>query len=342
MFKTISLVFLVLLLAIIVNPVYANPDLKETADPLELFSDATDDELIVFAIPSYYRLNWSSAKNLLVSTGKSYTKPYKGEHSKRAIGHVFIMLRSSSIDSPILTGMAPEDSEENKELLIKHGYGLGVLGADNLGTFEEAEKLAYEGITRLKMGTVAYMRFLLSPSTSKRLVQFYREYEQQGQNLHYGGANRPRYGEGGGCSAFGVSFIDVAGLMKDEYAKNWMVNINIPLKFYGGPLTGNKISFGKFVGQNIFKSRWAKADEPHIAFSIWDPTLINKWINATYEKESSNPSGQYTIEMSGKAKGLIFDGRNIATPEEPMFFDPADSPNTYGRQGGLYHGCDDQ
>ena len=331
--------FVLLLVTLVfgIRPLQAESTVPVGDELLKFFPQLTDDELVIFAIPSYFKLNWSTPRELLVSTAKSYTKPFNGDHSRRSIGHVFMMLKSSGADEVVLTGMRAKDGEENKQLFIRHAYGLGILGADNLGEFEEASVLAAESKIRFKEGTMAYMRFLLSPETSHRLYEFYKGYDEQDQELHYGGANRPLYGEGGGCSAFGVSFVETAGLMLDEYENNWKVNVNIPKEYYGGPLTGNKVKFRKFVGSNIFKSRWANEDEEHIAFSIWDPSLMHKWIHKVYDEESASPSGQYATEQTGKAKGLVFDGRSVQTPQGPMFFDPADCPNTYGRQGGLYN-----
>mgnify|MGYP001595112981 CR=1 FL=1 len=305
---------------------------------IDVMQEGSDDELVLFTVPSYCELDWSSPKALLISATKSYATPQFRSYSKRAIGHVFILLRSSSAEYDVLTGMVTGQEDELKTLALEKGYGLGVLGADVKGKLEEKEKLEVETNDRLARGTLAYIRFKLSQETSKRLFDYYEMYRDRGHCNHYGGANRPRYSEGGGCSAFGVSFLEVAGLMTMDYESNWQVEVNIPEKHYGGPLTGKNVPFSDVVVDNWKDSKWAVDDEAHINLKMWDPSLIYKWILAQHARELKDGTPYYLAVTFGKAKGLVVDCRQMPTPTEPVFLDVCKAPNPYGRQPGLYPG----
>ena len=47
-------------------------------------------------------------------------------------------------------------------------------------------------------------------------MEYFHEYRDRGYAQNYGLPLRPRYGEGAGCSAFAVSFLDVAGLLASD------------------------------------------------------------------------------------------------------------------------------
>lgn len=292
-------------------------------------------QLTVYTIPSPWGMDWSSPRALALR-GLSNQLGVRHIGHKHAIGHVFVGLRDPSLAHEVLTGMTTESQTEEIELAKDLGYGLGVMGADMLGKFDPAEKLQGELDMRYETGLVSYLRVLLSPENGARVARFFLEYQARGLHRHYGGANRPRYGEGAGCSAFGVAFLDVAGLLEPEYEARWKVVLRVPERLYGGPRTGHEIPLRRVMAWG----RWAREDEPHVKTVMWDPSMIYDWVQERWQEEHEVPSERWIPELRGRARGLVVDARDRPAPAEPLWLQ--DQPGTvhpFGRQSGTHNRC---
>lgn len=286
------------------------------------------DQLTVYAIPAPRPIKWGTPRRLaLRALGNMIA--FEHRDYPHPIGHVFVHLRSSSTGRDLMTGMTSRSPTEDRDLILKDDYGLGVLGADMMGRLEETEELQEEIQVRARSGLIARMRFLISPEASARLIQFLDQYAAQGDDDHYGGANRPRYAEGGGCSAFGIAFMQLAGLMQPDF-ESWRVDFRVPKRLYGGPLNGVRAPMSRVIWEG---RRWANEDEPHVASMFWDPTRMYQWIRRTYRDEQDEPTGRWTTELEEEMRGLTVDARSAPVPSDTIWLeDPAGSANPYGRQ----------
>lgn len=292
------------------------------------------DELVFYTIPSPHGMDWTSPFRLGLISGAFNQITFKEGDKKHLIGHNFISLNRRD-GRRQLRGMTTTSQEEETDLVLKHGYGLGILFADLMGKFDDPEHIQAELDYRYEKGLVSRIRFLLSPSTAERLQRFLDEYTARGCQEHYGGANRARYGEGGGCSPFATAFLDLAGLWTDEYARAWVIDLNLPLEHCGGPAFGRRV--------NAFKTlatikRWARDDEPHAKISMIDPTLMFRWIENTWKKEFRQASGEWMLEKDRGSLCLVKDCRNVPTPTDPIWREP-DGDNPW-RQHGYRYGKD--
>lgn len=300
----------------------ASPLRAETSPP------AWGDQLTLYVIPAPRTVDWRRPRTLALSALGNQIAFEHRDH-KHSIGHVFVHLTSSLAGRDVMTGMSNRVATEDRDLILEDGYGMGVLGADMMGELEDGADLAAEIEQRAASGLMASMRFLLSPEAAARMVQFLDEYRAQGLDDHYGGANRPRYREGGGCSAFAMAFLELGGLVLPEY-QDWRVDFRVPLAFYGGPLTGLRASFRRILLEG---SRWAREDEPHVDSMFWDPTRMFRWIDRTWKAEAKAPTGAYALEQRQELRGLVRDARGVAVPDEPIWLeDPPGQSNPYGRQ----------
>ncbi len=306
---------------------YKESSLHHTSVPLKPVTEGA--ELFVYTIPCPHGTDWSSPRSLLKSG--IFNQVSIKDPKKHAIGHMFIRLRIPGRPD-VITGMTTLSQTEEKDLVLKHGYCLGVLTADLVGKFDDSKKLEDELVQRFPSGLVSYVRFLLHPDTGKRLQEYFQEYSDRKCFEHYGGVNRPRYGEGGGCSAFAVSFIEAAGLMDEEFLKNWYVEVRAPMASLGGPVFGKRVAASKILGL----SRWARENEPHVLLPMWDPTLAYRWIVDTWKRELKNPSGMYLLEKTDRTLAIVVDARHIPPPGEPVWLE---GENPY-RQHGLRFGPD--
>ncbi len=310
-------------------------------DPLQRLPDH-DDELTLYTLPAVGELDWESPASLLATALKNVFKPAAGGY-KRRIGHMFVHLKTRTYGRDEWVGMTTADDGEAVRLVEDKRYGLGVLTADQLGKLDDPARLKQELAFRETTGEFAFLRILLSKPLAKRLVDYLDGIKQRGADLHYGGANRPRHGEGGGCAPFAVSFLAVAGLIEREYLvdapgqKAWKFEVGIPPEYFGGPLSGRRVDkFEVAFGRH----GWLKPEDPRaIRHIVWEPTRITKWIHAQYDREMRSPSRKWRFELRDRAKGLGLDARNRQPPRGPIFLGtPSGGPDhPFGRQSGEYH-----
>jgi hypothetical protein len=287
----------------------------------------------VWAAPAPYGQDWSSPRELL----KGFLGNELALHDwggKLSMGHLFMNLRTPETGpAGIWTGMSDGGEDEEQALVLSHGYGLGVMGADQAGRLDTAPELQELVAKRTATGRIAAMRVLLPEATGARLKRFLDEFEAAGDDQHYGGANRPRYGEGGGCGQFAAAMLELAGVFEPEVDDAWRVEVRIPLDLYGGPLTGRRVS----ILDVFLEGRWAEPDEPHVPAVIWeDPTRAFEWMGRQVERVRAGRPGleDWRVERRGEAWGLVRDARDAPTPTDPIWRDPGPGPHPYGRQPG--------
>lgn len=269
-------------------------------------------EFTLYSMPSPREIDWKSPAGLARSAvlNRLTTRHLKHKH---AIGHVFIGL--SDGETEILTGSVPDVNNTSNDKVLKEKYALGILFTDIEGRLEDTADLQAELTDRYKSGRIGFIRFKLSEEMFRRLSSYLTQYRARGYGKIYNGLNRPREGLGAGCSAFGVAFLEIAGLMHPQWKQAWPIRVRIPLDLIGGPLTGNKVPLQKI----LFRTNWAKETEPHRVLELYEPYYIWAWIQKTWKAEKERPSGNVQLDQRGKALGLVYDCRHCLVPTEPIF-----------------------
>lgn len=266
-------------------------------------------ELILFFYPSP-GLNWRNPKGLTWTTARNTLlgRP-------RSIGHVSIMVRSE--EDYFLTGMTHLEKKEGQAEVLLKGYGLGILLHNFKGALETREALVPELISRSgKPGWLSYLRITTNEKINNRLREYVNSYRENRYDAFYGMNNRPLHGEGSGCSAFAASFLETAGILREEFANEWTREFNIPLGLVGGPATNKKVSLMDII---LSENRWAHENEPHEKGFFWDPDLMHAWLLRTYEREIKNPTGEYKPEMWHQAPGLELTATGHTPPTGKIF-----------------------
>jgi len=282
-------------------------------------------ELTIYVIPSKVKYDWGSPRTLFKSYFRNCIRNIFNKESY-LLGHAFIELRTPLSSGRIFTGMRSASRKEQKNMVLKEHYGLSILGADTEGKLETCTDLENKVKKFSRKGQLAFMTFLISDEATKRLLQFFQSYKAGidsncSHGARYGGAFWPRYnGEGAGCSAFAVSFLDLAGLLKEEFDE-WMVKINIPMDLIGGPYNHNQAV--RFSDIKKRKS-WAESDESAVVnyepFEIYDPTLMYEWIQEKWEEQNSWNDLSLTPLLLNQARGIRIDSRNQPLPDEESIF----------------------
>ncbi len=280
-----------------------------------LSANVCGQELTIYVIPPNGTINWSSPRSMFLSYGANLLKKNKYPPHSHPLGHLIVELKDSSHYT--ITGMVAESRGDINSKVLRDGYGLGILFAPLNGKLREGRDNLDEIEARYTNGEVRFMKFTLSQANFSRLWQYLEEYKQFGYDKIYNGENKPREGKGAGCSAFGTSFIDVAGLLPKDVMNKWVVKANVPGKLIGGP-GGNK----RWVGlpKILFKGKWAGSSKHNSkTIAYYEPSLIYAWILTEWNK-TNNINGSVR-EIRGSAKGIVIDCTKSAVPADPIWTD---------------------
>jgi hypothetical protein len=268
-------------------------------------------DLTIYILPSAVDRTWESPREILATTILNVLYPEK--YKKRILGHAIIKL--SYGEEVYITGSVPADRPEMNNMLLRDGYGLGILHARMKGRLESKEALMFEIASRFKYGNITFLRFKVSPEMFSRLKYYLEEYDSRGYDSIYNGVNKPREGKGAGCTAFAVSFLEVAGFLKEEWASSWTSKVRVPLELIGHLTNDQKVSPLKV----LMKSKWAPIEENHIETCFYDPNYMHHWIQSQFYNGGSIEA---TPVQNNKALGLEFDYRHRVCPSETVFINP--------------------
>ncbi len=123
------------------------------------------DELVFYAIPSPHGMDWESPVRLGLVSGAFNQVTFKEGEKKHLIGHNFISLNRAD-GRRQLRGMTTTSQTEETDMVLKHGYGYGVLFTDLQGKFDDPAVIQAELDYRYSKGLVTRIRFLLSRETA--------------------------------------------------------------------------------------------------------------------------------------------------------------------------------
>lgn len=267
----------------------------------------TTNSLTLYFIPSPLGLDWSSPAKLAVSAAKNRLR-----FQSRFMGHVFVEIQCG--DKIERTGMVGTNFDYLNQLLIEQ-RGLGVLYHSFAGGLEqsadvegEIKELSQEG-ERLN-----FVKFKLNEGQCVRVVTYLKEYRGYNVGRYYGLANRPLYAEGSGCSAFGASFLEVAGILDTEMTEAWSQTVLIPLKYAGPPLKTEGVSLWSLI---MNAQSWASEKEVHKKLFFWSPDRMFEWVKGKVSK--ANVEKKFSVIAIGKSKGIEFDKSYLPAPTGPIW-----------------------
>ena len=287
-----------------------------------------DYSVTLYAIPATTQIDFSTPRRMAwTAFGNAMTMHFS--QRKNAMGHVFIELTGP--DKQIFTGSTKRRLFASGRQEILDGYGLGILFRGIEGKVEFGNIVIKDLPTHYHNGDIAFLKAHISEDNYTRLIYYLEEYQRRGYDTIYNGLNKPREGLGAGCTAFGLSFFEVAGILHPSWQEAWTVDVRVPYRLIGGPITGQFVSL-----EEVFTARWwADEDEPHKIFSIVDPYLIYDWIHDVWHKLMTETKGDFSElreedsqampVLRVKAKGLVFDFSSSAVPDEPVFLPPSDT-----------------
>lgn len=265
-------------------------------------------KLTIYFIPSPKRLNWTTPTTLArtILTNKLSRK-------RRFMGHVNVELEFSENGEKkhFLTGMVAAKLNA-VPLLLKEKAGLGILFHSFKGRLENKEELLPELTQYMKEGneSINFIEFDINLEAAKRVETYLKLFKAKKLDNYYGLFNSPLHAEGAGCSAFGASVLDVAGLLSDDHRNSWTRCFKVPHKLAGRPLNESKTSFFNL----LFRShKWSDGKDPFTEIFFWDPDLMHAWVEKNIQRESSE------VISKNNSKGLHFNCTKFAVPTGPIF-----------------------
>jgi hypothetical protein len=259
------------------------------------------DSLTLYIYPSPFGVNWKSPRHLAQSVILN-----AASMRSRMIGHVSVELQGerNGRSERFFTGMSSHNDALNRRLIFREKLGLGILFYEYEGFLESPEQLDPEKDARLARGNFSFIRFRLSKESFEKARLYLHEYRERNVARAYGLPQRPRYGEGAGCSAFGASFLEVAGLMQDEFRKHWSLDIRVPEAFL------KNIAIWRLLVPNASNSKWAEAHEPGRNVFFWDPDLMHAWVKKQVS-ESPASTDFMSVIREKNTWGVLFDSSKI-------------------------------
>lgn len=268
---------------------------------------ATNHHLTLYFIPSPIGIDWSTPANLAWSALKN-----KISLQSRFMGHVFIEVQCDSQRD--MAGMTSSKFDYIKQVVFE-GRGLGVLYHSFEGKIEDPKDIEKEIQELAEDGKrLNFAKFLLNPGQCQRALTYMKEYREKNLGKYYGLVNRPLYGEGSGCSAYGASFLEVTGLLDDEIKKAWSNSVRIPVEFAGPPLRNEKVNILSLM---FNAGRWALEKEPHHLLSFWSPDQMYQWVVQKVEKSQQDKT--YMVDSIQMAKGVVYDKSHLESPVGPIW-----------------------
>ena len=278
-------------------------------------------EITIYTIPSPKGMDWNSPRELVLSYVRNTfaRSPYGKE--KYPIGHMMVELKDSTRHE--ITGTTSVTHSGMTRKVIRKGYGLGILFEKINGKLEDKNEDLQEVYLRSQQGDVAFVTYKVNQATFNRMWQYLQEYKQRGYDKIYNGSNKPREGQGAGCSAFAQSFLEVGGLSCILPANEWAVCVFIPERLIGGSKAKTRhVQFFKLLLFN----KWAKPGKPNAEeLTLYEPTFFYNWILKTHANTKENPLLHNATR--GKAKGLIVDCTHLAPPQEPIWLTTTSGSN---------------
>jgi hypothetical protein len=261
--------------------------------------------LTLFFIPSPYPIDWSGPSQLFWSNLKNQLSL-----QARKLGHVNVHL-SCDNKPEVLTGMTASNFDAKSRILL-HGQGFGILWHSFAGKLEDMSELKQELPQYTKQNRLSFLSVKLSESNCHRLIQYLDEFKQHKVDRYYGLAHRPLFLEGAGCSAFGASFLEVAGI-KLQGMDQWSGKVRIAEKLLGAPIRDKYVSL---IDLLTMPDSWEKANRPAEEIFFYDPNYMHQWVIKTHQ---SNQLGLFqAVDIMG-AKGLIIDYSSLQATAAPIW-----------------------
>ncbi|GAB1414788.1 hypothetical protein MASR2M117_01940 [Paludibacter sp.] len=281
-------------------------------------------ELTVFVVPTKYTLDWSTPSTICKTMRKCYVKSM-GLKINYLLGHVALRINTPLLPEPLYFAQTSLSTPEKTKLILKDKVGFGIMGHTLSGGIEPHESLAAKLPHYAGKNMLTFIKFRITKEAAQRVLDFYTEYSRKLEDGHascnyYGGHFWPRYEqEGGACSTFGMSVLDLINLLDEEYTRVWKVQRKIPMELIGGKLNnGKKVKTSTIKKTHHWYEGDGKVNVDYAPYFVFEPNVIFDWI---LKKREANSSEYLPIVENG-VPGLYFDATDVKVDvNAPLFLE---------------------
>lgn len=288
-------------------------------------------EFTVYVMPTLHPLSWESPSALYRTMRSCYIKTI-GVKDNYLLGHVAVGFNTPLLPDTLLIAQTSGGLKEKLDLVFRDKVGYAIIGAALQGRIEPHDELRHKLDVYAKRNKLAFIRYKISESAAKRMLEFVKEYSAK-MNEHYapsdfyGGAFWPRFHyEGAGCSAFGMALLDLVNLLPDEHVKEWELNVKIPMELIGGNFNnGKKVKYSTIRKTNSWYEGDGELNVDYVIYSVYEPSIMFDWI---MDKRSKQDETYLPIEENG-VPGLVFDATSIDFDKDEPFFKERSEPNIF-------------
>lgn len=266
-------------------------------------------EVTLYAINSPHPLNWESPRSLLISTLRSSINPTRQGRSNHTIGHAYLGLKCDG-ETEVISGMTSGKGFSSRTNLFKNGHGLSIILQDNPGHFQDTVESRKDIEFFAGLNRMSIIKLIVSNDQCLKAREWYTEFAARENPIYGGVARRPLTGEGAGCTAYVMSFLEYADLNYAFFNKIFEQTIYIPNEVLGGDYGPNKVSIGDISGN---RKKLSVMSENSLEVKLYDPNRMYFWILAKWNEVKNNsavevlPEYKASTEMYKKSKVLVLE-----------------------------------
>ncbi len=255
-------------------------------------------ELNLYAIDSPTRLNWKTPKKLLKTTLRNYMRIGHGKRSRHKIGHAYLGFKCDG-EVEVISGMTSGKGFKAKESLLKDKVGMSVILIDNNGHFQNHAESSKDIKIFSDTNRISKLQIEITNDQCLLAKQWHEEYSNS-ESFIYGGVDkRPLRGEGSGCTAYAMSFFEVANVDFNFFNKLFLRTIYIPNDLLGGDYgLGEKVKVKKILADRRLLS---VSTPDSLQVDLYDPNDMHEWIKKTWKDVEEGAVNADIAEYNAKA-----------------------------------------
>jgi hypothetical protein len=276
-------------------------------------------ELEFFIYRAAAPLDWNSPGALLKTTLNNMFMKVGDATYPHSISHINIGLKCDS-EPMLYRGMAATKSNFSYlwDFLIQ-GQALDSLLVPVRGRYYTEDEILHWLPLLKKTGHVRSLKFLLSNSQCARLQNYLKSYEALGLHRIYGGLrSEPLQGQGGGCSAFAMSFLQVLGLDIDRLFPAWRRHLLVPRNLLSSQTRSASIGLAGYLLKGE-TGQWASDPQDAVPLSFWDPELMFQWVDSIFKSKKTPQNLSFQKDPSTDYKIVLWNLRHEPLPKSEIF-----------------------
>ena len=264
-------------------------------------------------------LDWSTPGNLVRSTVHNQRFKINGRTYPHSISHVNVRLQCAN-EKSVYRGMSSRKSNFSYvwDFTIK-GVSLDTLLINVPGRFYTEDEILFWLPVLKQKGYVRGLKLLLNEDQCARAQRYLRLYEELQLDKVYGGLrSTPHFGQGAGCAAFGVSFLQILNFFPESLERHWQRTLAVPWELLSSKTRSARIGF---IGYLRGKDRpWASPREKQIQLKFWDPELMYNWVGDIAQNKKE-PSPYMWVEKDPLTpyQRVVWDVRTYPTSHDYFF-----------------------